>query len=198
MDKYIEYVNSNTENIANYVNSSFEETKDFIRAKLIREIRGYITPPPAHYVWEYDGNPYDCSGIIVESGVINLNQTVKEFLENEYSGNHEATYTSGMGWNYNTYGDELSCDTLEIGCGIMLSAIRRCIETEFSITLSDDEFEQIKVSCGEFDPIYDNCFASDFFHAEFAIEFVGIENIKLADIQLKPCVDSPASKSVRT
>ena len=65
----------------------------------------------------------------------------------------------------------------------MLSAIRRCIETEFSITLSDNEFEQIKVSCGEFDPIYDNCFASDFFWAEFAIEFVGIENIKLADIQ---------------
>ena len=48
-----------------------------------------------------------------------------------------------------------------------------------------DEFGQIKVSCGEFDPIYDNCFASDFFWAEFAIEFVGIENIKLTNIQKK-------------
>ena len=63
MDKYIEYVDSNTENIANHVNSCFEETKDFIRAKLIRKIRGYITPPPVHYVWEYDGNSYDCSGV---------------------------------------------------------------------------------------------------------------------------------------
>ena len=94
MDKYIEYVDSNTEKIASYVNSCFEQSKDFIRAKLIREIRGYIIPPPVHYVWEYDGNPYDCSGIIVENGVIDLNQTVKEFLENEYSGNQEPTFTN--------------------------------------------------------------------------------------------------------
>lgn len=185
MDKYIEYVDSNAEKIANYVNSCFEESKDSIRTKLIREIREYITPPPVHYVWEYDGNPYDCSGIIVENGIIDLNQTVKEFLENEYSGNQEPTFTSGRGWNYNTYRDELSYDTLEVGCGIMLSAIRRCIETEFSITLSDDEFEQIKVSCGDFDEIYDNCIAFNFFGAEAAVEFVGIENVKLIDIQKK-------------
>lgn len=67
----------------------------------------------------------------------------------------------------------------------MLSAIRRCIETEFSITLSDDEFEQIKVSCGDFDEIYDNCIAFNFFGAEAAVEFVGIENVKLIDIQKK-------------
>lgn len=182
MDEYIEYVDSNTENIANYVNSCFEESKDFIRAKLIREIREYITPPPVHYVWEYDGNPYDCSGIIVESGVIDLNQTVKEFLENEYSGNQEATYTSGMGWHYKNYGDELSYCTLEIAGNIMHSAIQSFIEKEFGVKLSDDEFERIRESCGEFDPIYDNCFASDFFWAEFAIEFVSIENVKLTSL----------------
>lgn len=38
------------------------------------------------------------------------------------------------------------------------------------IKSNQDEFERIKVSCMEFDPIYDNCFASDFFLAEFVKE----------------------------
>lgn len=37
MDKYIEYVNSNTEKIASDVNSCFETSKDFIKAKLIEK-----------------------------------------------------------------------------------------------------------------------------------------------------------------
>ena len=181
-DKYIEYVNANTENIANYVTSCFEASKDLIRAKLIKEIKEYITPPPTHYVWEYDGNPYDCSGEIIEDGVVNLNQTVKEFLENEYSGNQEPTFTSGMGWHYNNYEDELHYYTIELAGDIMNSAIRRCIETKFSVSLSDDDLEQIKESCDEFDEIYENCTAFDFFCSCFAVEFVGIENMKLTDI----------------
>ena len=64
----------------------------------------------------------------------------------------------------------------------MHSAIQSFIEKEFGVKLSDDEFERIRESCGEFDPIYDNCFASDFFWAEFAIEFVSIENVKLTSL----------------
>lgn len=179
---YIEYINSNTESIANYVNSCFELSKDFLKVKLIRKIREYIDPLPIHYIKKFDGNPYDCSGIIVENGIINPNQTVKEFLENEYSGNKEATYISGMGWNYNTYGDELHYYTIELAADIMFPAIRRYIETTFSINLSEDDFERIKESCGEFDEIYDSCIASDFFSEYSAIEFVGIENIKLTKI----------------
>ena len=185
MDKYIEYVNSNTEDIANYVNSCFEASKDFIRAKLIRKIREYITPTPTHYVWDLDDNPYDYSGEIIKDGLIDLNQTIKEFLENEYSGNKEPTFTSGMGWHYNTYEDELHYYTIELAGDIMLSAIRRCIETKFSVSISDDDLEQIKESCGEFDEIYDNCPATDFFWACLAVEFVGIENVKLSTIQMK-------------
>lgn len=180
---YIEYVNSNTKNIANYVNSCFEMSKDFLKAKLIKKIREYINPLPIHYIIEFDGESYDYSGDIVENGFINLNQTIKEFLENEYSGNKEATYISRMGWRYNTYRDELHYDTIELAADIMFPAIRRCIEREFSIKLSEDDFEQIKESCGEFDEIYDNCIASDFFFGYPAIKFVGIENIKLTTIQ---------------
>ena len=75
--------------------------------------------------------------------------------------------------------------TLELAADIMLPAIRRCIEMEFSVNLSDDDFEQIKEDCNEFDAIYDNCIASDFFFGYPAIEFAGIENIKLKAIQKK-------------
>ena len=180
---YIEYVNSNTENIIDYVNSCFETSRDFIKAKLIRKIRKYITPLPAHYIWEPGDEPYDCSGVIVENGTINPNQTIGEFLENEYSGNRVSAYTSGMGWKYNTYEDELHYYTIELAGDILFPAIRRCIEAEFSINLSDDDFEQIKYECDGFDEIYENCIASSFFSGYAAIKFVGIEDIKLTAIQ---------------
>lgn len=180
--KYIEYVNSHIEEIAEYVDEHFEQAKDFIKAKLICQIRKYLSPVPVHYVQKYDNNPYDCSGILVESEYISLNQTVKEFLHNEYSGNKEATYVSGMGWSYNTYEDELHYLTIDIAASIMFPAIRRYIENQFDVTLSDDEFENIQFSCRKFDEIYDNCMASEFFFGYPAIEFVGIENIQLDEI----------------
>ena len=111
-----------------------------------------------------------------------MNQTVGHFLEKEYSGTKQATYISGMGWHYDTYGDNLQDWSLELAGTIMYSAIQECIEDEFSVVLSEDEFEQIKSDCCEFDEVYDNCLASDFFMASGAASFVGIENMKLVDI----------------
>lgn len=180
--RYIEYVNSHIEEISEYVDEHFEQAKDFIKAKLICQIRKYLSPISVHYDLKSDNDPYDCSGILVESGYISLNQTVKEFLQNEYSGIKEATYISGRSWSYNTYEDELHYYTIDIAANIMFPAIQRYIENQFDITISDDEFEDIQSSCGEFDEIYDNCMASDFFFGYPAIEFVGIENIQLNNI----------------
>lgn len=181
--KYIDYVTSHIDEIAEYVDKCFEESKDFTKAKLLRKIREYLTPLPIHYEERDDNNnPYDCSGIIVKSGYISLNQTVMEFLQNEFSGNKEATHISGMGWKYNTYEDELSYYTIEIASDIMFPAIRRFIENEFSVSLSEEEFQNIQESCGEFDEIYDNCIANEFFFCHPAIEFVGIGDIPLNSI----------------
>lgn len=180
--KYIDYVNTHVEEIAAYVDECFEQSKDSIKEKLIRLVRDYLSPVPIHYVIKNDHNPYDSSGILVEQGYVSLDQTVKEFLQNEYSGNKEATYTSGMGWNYNTYEDELHYDTMDIASNIMFSAICKYIEDQFHVSLSDEEFEDIVDSCGDFDEIYDNCIANEFFFGTSAVEFVGIENMLLKDI----------------
>lgn len=181
-DKYITYVNENIDNIAAYVNECFNKQKPFIKAKIIRELKKYINPLPIHYEWEngYEDNPYDHSGILVEKGIVSTNQTVAEFLENEYTGNRIASYESGCGWYYDTYGEDLSYDTIDIAGDIMRTAIRTCIENEFSVALNDDEFMEISDECGNFDDIYGVCIASDFFIAMPAIEFIGIENVKIS------------------
>lgn len=179
---YIDFINSHIDEIADYVNEKFDLLKDDFRDKIINKIKGYLDPLPAHYNLEDDGCPYDKSGIINEKGSISLNQTVSNFLEEEYTGSYEATYISGMGTSYNTYGDELHGDIMDIADKIMLLSIQKFVESYFGIEFTDAEFEEIKQSCGDFQDIYDSCIAADFFFWQSAIEFVDIGDIKLSDI----------------
>lgn len=55
------------------------------------------------YEWHDNGCPYDHSGEIWECGYIGLNETLDAFFE-EYTGESSATYMSGMGLSYTTYG----------------------------------------------------------------------------------------------
>lgn len=180
--EYVEYVNSHVEEIAAYVDMCFERSKEFIREKLMREIYKYLSPIPEHFIWKSDNDPYDHSGVLEEDGLVSLDQTIMEFLQKEYTGSKEATYISGMGWRYNTYEDDLSYYTLEMASNIMTPAIRRCIERQFDVTFADDEFEKIHDSCRDFDEIYDNCIANEFFFGSLAVEFAGIGNIKLIEL----------------
>ena len=178
--KYVKYIDDNIEDVANYVNNCFENSKESLKEKLINEIREYLEPLPIHYVLKPDDNPYDHSGVLVEDGYISLDQTIEEFLENEYTGTKRASYISGMGWIYDDYGEELSYYTLDLAADIYFPAMRKYLEDKFSVSLSEEEFDKIRVLCG--DLVYDNSIASDFFFTECAIKYVGIENLKLTDI----------------
>lgn len=179
---YTEYVDNNIDEIVRYVDEQFHKAKDFLKVKLVRELRNYLTPVPVHYVFKESQCSYDCSGELVKDGIVSLNQTVNDFLENEYSGTKVATYISGMGWSYQKYEDELHYYTIELAADIMFPAIRNCIEQHFNKKMSDEQFKAIKEECGGFDDIYDNCIASGFFFCYPAIEFTGIGKIKLTDI----------------
>lgn len=96
-----------------------------------------------------------------------------------------ATYVSQYGLSYNTYGDSLSDDTLEIGCSIMTDGIKDFVQRNAGIPcerFSREEFFDIKTECNEFDPIYDECRASDFFWATAAVEFAGIDKMTLKEV----------------
>lgn len=173
-EKYAEYVNSHTEEIAEYVNSCFEESKDFIKAKIIKQINKYLSPVPVHYEWELDDDPYDHSGILVQNGLVNLSQTLSEFFENEYTGKKMPTFESGRGFDYETYGDDLHYFSLELGCQMMNSGIKRFLEEEFGEALSEEDFGVLQDECDMFDEIYDSSITSDFFWYEGVLDFLEI------------------------
>lgn len=103
----LEIIKDHTEEIAKKINEQFELEKESIKEQLLDEIKGYITPVPSHYEWTRGDCPYDDSGELYVDGLVSLDQTIAEFLENEYTGEKEATYESHRGFYYECYGDKL-------------------------------------------------------------------------------------------
>ena len=185
LKKYVDYVESHTKELTECVNNEFDNQKDSLRKLFLKAIKGRLNN--THYEWEmeYEDNPYDYSGIIEEKGTISLNQTINEFLENEYTGERTPTYASGYGWHYETYEDDLSKYSLELACDILNNVVRACLEKQFNVTISDDELEDIRWECNCFDDIYSESITCDFFCASELVKFVGIGDIKLKDISKK-------------
>ncbi len=185
ISKYADYVNANSKLIAEYVDDCFEESKNDIKLMMLSKIKTYLTPIPIHYELDYDDyewNPYDHSGVLKPNGYIDLNQTISNFLKEEYSGQREPTFVSCCGWRYNTYDDELNWHLRDMVMGIMYSAIRHCLEFVFDIQISDDEFWDIK-DCDYFEDVEEECLAADvFFSCESMIEFTGIGDMLLSDV----------------
>ncbi|MEG1924157.1 MAG: hypothetical protein RR415_00265 [Ruthenibacterium sp.] len=180
LDKYIDFASKHIESISEEVNRTFNKEKTLIKAKILSEIKKMITPVPSHLEWKRGGCSYDASGELFEGGLVNMSQTVNDFLGEEYSGSTIATYTSGCGLSFCTYGDSLSDETMEIGEDVMWRCIRQCLEKAFQESVNDETFGEVMDSVH--DDIYDNCLAADFFCWESAIEFVEIGELTLDEV----------------
>lgn len=170
-----QYIEDNCEEIAEKVDEYFVWSKGMIRERVIAEIKSYLESVPEHYDWEPSNCTYDCSGKIVENGKVDLNQTISEFLENEHTGTRESTYISGYGYDYPTYGDDLSVLTNEIGQELLIESIKETLENALALDLSDDG-----IRSSNYDSIYEDSLANEFLFWEGAIEFLGIGNVKLS------------------
>lgn len=181
--EYLKYIDSHVEEISSQVNTAFLQKKEKIREDIISLIVSVFGDDKSvpHYEWQRGDVPWDYSGELYKAGKINLNQTIAEFLDDEYTGNWIPTFQSGHGMRFATYEDSLSEETLNIGCSIMLDVIQHCVENEFHITFTPDEFEDFRIE-GDFDSVYDNCLANEFFSALGAVRYVGLENVTLKDL----------------
>ena len=177
-------IETDCEQIAALVNARFEKCRENIKAKILSRIKEMLTPIPPHYVWRHDGCPYDSSGVLDKDGYVSLDQTVSEFLENEYAGYNEATYISGCGLHWCSWGDDLSYETLDIGFQIMQQVISEYLSEKLGRTVTDDE-----MSFANTDPVYDLCYAMDFFSYEPAIKFIGIGDIFLSTLLKEPVIE---------
>ena len=187
-DKFLEkFLKEHAEELCERVDAEFENQKEEIKASVLDEIKSYLSPVPTHFVWKDDGCPYDHSGIIVENGVVDLDQTVDDFLMFEYTGTKMPSFESGRGWNYETYDDFLSQYTFEIGSDIMVEEIQKFIEEQFKAELPENLFEFYDYDTAFdhiYNDIYDNCIAWKFFYYEGVFEFLGtgIGDMLLSDL----------------
>lgn len=170
-------IRSNCEQIALLVNLRFEECRAYLRGRVLAHIKKFLTPLPAHFVWERGSCPYDSSGELKRDGNVSLDQTISQFLEEEYSGSSEATYISGCGLNWNSWGDELHYETNEIGYTVMKEVLLSYLEEKMHRPVSEKDLCYVDT-----DPVYDLCYASDFFFYEAAIDFLGIGDMLLSSL----------------
>lgn len=182
LERYVNSIYSNHDKLVTLVDSNFKNSKNELKDYFIHKIVEFFETPLIHYNWMYDGNPHDMSGIIISDGIISLNQTILEFLTNEYTGNQVATYTSNYGWNYPTYGDIFLEYSLEISNEILSSTIKNFIENRFKVIFSDEDFDSISEDCEYFDDIYTDSIASNFFDYEYVLKWLGIDQILLKTI----------------
>lgn len=179
----IKYLNDNKDDIVIVVNNALVKNKQIIKNSLLTEIKKYITPIPIHYVCDYSNCTYDYSGELVEDGYIDLNQTVEDFLQNEYSGTKMPTFTSHYGYYYNTYANELEYLEREISNDILLKTIRSCINEHFNCIISEDDFDTLWEHFDGFDDIYADSNCYDFDCGNFAWEFTEISKLKLNNLK---------------
>lgn len=76
MEQIQKYFQDHAKEIAGQINQDFIEKKEGFRLVALDVIKGYITPVPPHY--ELDGEK------LKHKGTLDLNQTVSNFLSNEY------------------------------------------------------------------------------------------------------------------
>ena len=182
-DAFEAYITDHAKELGAKVNKKFEEYKADIREQLLCEIQDYLTDGAIHYEWTEESwdMPYDHSGSLIMSGEISLDQTVSEFLKDEYTGNKRASFMSGCGWFYDTYSEPFSELTREIGWHILCEVLKQEAIIFLGSDFNEESFDDWCCDC-DFDPVYDESLSSDFFFSECAVDFAEIGDILLSDV----------------
>lgn len=179
-DDGVQYIEDHLKEICQAVDDKIEESSDEIEKQIFDYIKKHVKADTKHLEWDFDGCPYDHSGILVEKGTIDLSQSLGVFLNEEYTGQRIPTFESGHGWHYECFEDLLSELTIDIAENILKKITRAFIEKHFGIQLNEDIFDEIldKVH----DLIYYDTLVSSFFSSEFVLEWLAIEDITIQEI----------------
>lgn len=182
--QYGDFVTEHAIEIAQKTDELLYERRPELRELVQDLIIGSIDDEMIHYekYWD-DWCTWDCSGEIRPNGHIDLNLTIEDFLENELTGARMATFTSGCGWNYLTYGDDIEDDIRDWSYNVMRDAIQESIEKEFDVSMPDKELDNVFYTIDDaIEEISEESEVNEFFWWNHAVDVVGIGNVKLKDI----------------
>ena len=185
-DDGVQYIEDHLKEVCQAVDDKIEESSDEIEKQIFDYIRAHVNVNTKHLEWDFDGCPYDRSGILVEKGTIDLSQPLKVFLNEEYTGQRIPTFESGCGWHYERYEEPLSNLTLEIGETILDNIVKTMIGNQFHINMEEeiakDEVLFLNIMDEVHDDIFDGTLVLHFFSYEFVLEWLGIEDITIQEI----------------
>ena len=111
MDIYAE----KKEEITNSIENTLSKEKPIVYAYLSFLARNYYNETRTHYDIDFSNCDWDMSEEIFPNGYIDIDKTLYEYLE-EKTGSREPSFERRRGWNYRTIDDDLSEETLDIGC----------------------------------------------------------------------------------
>ena len=189
-EKYLRYIEDNLDEVTEKVTRIFDERKKGLAATLRGMLRDAVSCA-THYEWRRGDCPYDTSGELKDCGDIDLNISIADFLEEEYTGDAKATYVSGHGLEYETYQDSLTNDTITFCENVLRDAVMICLQEAFpEDEVTERDTEEVIYECH--DDIYDNCPAERFWPCSGALEYCGIDT----EIPLKSLFDTKKEKIV--
>lgn len=178
---FVDYMVDHFEEICEAIDQAFEERK----TEIVEKLSGLLSAELGdgnltHFEWYKDDCYWDDSGDVREDGVVDLNQTVEEFLH-ELTGTWAATFESHHGKSYDRYSDSFSYDTLDLGEEIMSDTILQYLAAAFPGKEWDDKNTLDGIRDVMHDPFYDNTRTYEFFDAEGAFNFAGLMDKPLSD-----------------
>lgn len=181
-EQYGELIYNQGDDIANYIDDQFAISKETYSKKLLDKIKELLSPLPAHYAAQPSHSLLDDNFTLEESGGISLDQTIQDFLNNEFVGSGSMRQDEEYGDMPETYGDMLDDYTNSLGVEIMFSLTLKYLNEKNNLTISTEDWEEVCSDFSYFDEIYSDCVCSDFFVAEAAIKVLGIADMKLSDL----------------
>ena len=185
-DDGVQYIEDHLKEVCQAVDDKIEESSDEIEKQIFDYIREHVNADTKHLEWDFDGCPYDHSGILVEKGTIDLSQSLGVFLNEEYTGQRIPTFESGCGWHYECFGEPLATFSWDIAEAILKKVINTMIENHFHINMENEMAKDKELFADILDEVHDLVFddslVSSFFFPGFAVEWLGIEDITIQEI----------------
>ena len=191
LNTLIQCYNDNLQEMTDKINKELSNKK-VIKKMFIDFLNRRIGVETTHYVWKRGYCSYDCSGELRRDGYIDLNKTIYEILNDEYTGNSIATYNSGCGLDWETYMESFGQDLFDFAKGILEDTVRTTIKEKLNYDFQDDD-EWIEFSENgvyQFDDLCCNTNWTAFFfpsNVDDVIEYIEIEkeffNITLKQIK---------------
>lgn len=182
-EKYVNYISEHMKELSDEIEKAFEDKKDTFKKAFIEEIKDALIPVPVHYRWVDDGCPYDHSGELIEDGLIDLDQTLIEFLLFEYSGYKTPTFDSGCGFRYDYYHELIDRYTFDLSFHFTTDIMRNRLNEVFNDNIDEDYIYDILDKADEF--MFEIRLSSHAFEYELSEEtaqIYGLSDTTLSDI----------------